>query len=703
MKYSVFGPKVTADRINDASRAVVTHKVDNIGDLIGELWRRRGRLALGAVVGALLGLGLWFLTPVQYLADATLLVAPAATSSALDQGSDLPITPEIIRTEVGLFKARTNLLNGVEKLGLDSIPLYTGASKPGLFGALSSPPETPRGAAAEAVAKRLTVAASGQDLLIRLQYRDEDPRRAEQVLSMLIEGYFASRIDQAGVIANDTLQVLDRQADQLREQAEAATAAAEAFRQEKDLPNLRQGSTEEQEIVALTGPLSEMRAERARLVAALDTSDPTAYGQLAEVRNSETIQQLREVEAELVAKEAGASVTGRRNSADIREVEAQIARVRSLIDDATGEIVSGLRARRTALDEGIDELEGLIRQRRTSVRESDSNRAEQQRLEQAAEAAQQIYLSYSIRAAEVSARGRAAVARVIETAPPRTLDQPDKIGAPLYVIGGGFLGTLAAAMTVAAAGLWNRKIMSRNDFLRAGSDCVTLPFVPALNGDVTAVAAYVRNAPTSEFAETVRGLVAQLLGFSNTPTAVVLVTSPSWGAARGTVAVAMAAVAANDGLQVLLVEGDLRRPDLGARLGQSEAGTEAVLQGDAPLRTAVSHHALGFYYLTVREAGLPSPGALSLKRLLAAVDSDVNGWDMVLIEASPVLAVSDGLQMAANVPQCLLVAEAGTTEFDELETAISRLSANRGPRIFGVLASLTSGRRAHSTPDYTGS
>lgn len=708
VKYTMLRHNINAPvLIEDPGPTGTNRATDNVGNLLGDLWHRRERLAIGAAVGAALGLALWGITPWEYAANATLLVSPAGGGEASDTSAETPVTAETMRTQAGLLQSTPNLLASVDRLGLADIDMYTEGSKPSMFGWLSSPPKTPRGAAVFEVAKRFGVGASGQDYLIHLSYTDKDPHRAEQILDSLVKGYFSARLDQSGAMADETLLVLDRQAERLRGKAQEAAAAASAFRQKYDLPNLRLGSTEEQEIAALAQPLADMRAERARLVAALDGGNDASYAQLEEIRNSPAIQQLQTIEVDLLAKEASVSVAGRRDNNDTRETEAQLARVQEMIVATTAEIVSGLRERRAALDKGIAELQRLIQDRRTNVRETDANRVELQRLEEAADAAQKIYLSYSLRATELSVGGHATFDRVIVAALPQASEQPEKRGASLYAVGGGFLGTIGAAMSIAAASVWNRKVRNRDDVLRAGRvvDCFTLPFIPTLTRKGASVTAYVSDAPASAFAETIRGLMARVMALSGGGRpATLLVTSPEWGHGRTTATLALASVAASDGLKVLLVEADMRRPQLGTRLGPSRAGTEAVLSGSVPLRDAISRHALGFDYLTVHRPLVPGPDLLGLSRLLEATNATPGHWDILVIDTPPLLAVSDGLQMAANVPLCLLVATAGKTDTEVLTKALDRLAPNRTLKVFGlVLAGSARGRRSNDSPDYSGS
>ena len=143
----------------------------------------------------------------------------------------------------------------------------------------------------------------------------------------------------------------------------------------------------------------------------------------------------------------------------------------------------------------------------------------------------------------------------------------------------------------------------------------------------------------------------------------VLITSAGEKDGKTTVAVRLALVAARAGLRVLLIDADLRRAQVGARLGiQAEAGLGAVLAGERPLDEVlvdllVDGPASG--QLTVLPAGPPpsNPAALigsnEMRRVLAEAESR---WDLVIVDTPAALAVSDPLPLMRVVSGVVLVA-----------------------------------------------
>jgi capsular exopolysaccharide synthesis family protein len=143
----------------------------------------------------------------------------------------------------------------------------------------------------------------------------------------------------------------------------------------------------------------------------------------------------------------------------------------------------------------------------------------------------------------------------------------------------------------------------------------------------------------------------------------VLVTSAGEKDGKTTVAVRLALVCATTGLKVILIDADLRRAQVGARLGiHEEAGLSAVLAGECPLDDSLVDCQIDdnpSVSLTVLPAGSPphNPGALigsdAMRRVLAEAESHS---DLVIIDTPAALAVSDPLPLMPVVSGVVLVA-----------------------------------------------
>lgn len=154
---------------------------------------------------------------------------------------------------------------------------------------------------------------------------------------------------------------------------------------------------------------------------------------------------------------------------------------------------------------------------------------------------------------------------------------------------------------------------------------------------------------------------------------VLLVAGCMPGDGASTVAVNVAVSLARLGGRVLLVDADLRRPRAAGYLGLSgRPGLTEVLSDAFPLGHATRQW--GGASLTVLPAGgmHPNPGDLlgsaGMRTLLEELR---DSYDVVVIDAPPVLSVADAALMGALADGCLLVTRYGRTRSEHLAEAMA--------------------------------
>ena len=169
-----------------------------------------------------------------------------------------------------------------------------------------------------------------------------------------------------------------------------------------------------------------------------------------------------------------------------------------------------------------------------------------------------------------------------------------------------------------------------------------------------------------------------------------MVTSPTRGDGKTTVATNLAIALAQDQQRVILVDGDLRHPQVAFRLGVADSvhyGLDAVLVDGRPLRDALVAVDIGGGELRVL-AGGHSPGAsviLGSRRMRSLLAKLSEIADIVIVDTPPLLAVSDAIPLIGQVSGTLLVARMNGTKTDEL-TKASQIIAQASGKVIGVVA-----------------
>lgn len=171
---------------------------------------------------------------------------------------------------------------------------------------------------------------------------------------------------------------------------------------------------------------------------------------------------------------------------------------------------------------------------------------------------------------------------------------------------------------------------------------------------------------------------------------VFVVTSSLPSEGKTTTAVNLALALAEGGEKVVLVEGDLRRPKISEYMRvESAVGLTTVLIGKIPLADAVQLSATDGLSILTSGSTPPNPAELLKSESMSAVVAALRGsHDIVLIDAPPLLPVTDGALLAAQADGALLVVRHGKTTTDQLTLAVDRLEAV-GATPVGVIFNMT--------------
>ena len=171
---------------------------------------------------------------------------------------------------------------------------------------------------------------------------------------------------------------------------------------------------------------------------------------------------------------------------------------------------------------------------------------------------------------------------------------------------------------------------------------------------------------------------------------VFVITSSLPGEGKTTTAVNLALALAEGGEKVVLVEGDLRRPKISEYMRvESAVGLTTVLIGKIPLADAIQASATDGLAILTSGSTPPNPAELLKSSSMATVIASLReSYDIVLIDAPPLLPVTDGALLAAQADGALLVVRHGKTTTDQVGLAVDRLEAV-GATPVGVIFNMT--------------
>lgn len=165
----------------------------------------------------------------------------------------------------------------------------------------------------------------------------------------------------------------------------------------------------------------------------------------------------------------------------------------------------------------------------------------------------------------------------------------------------------------------------------------------------------------------------------------VVITSSGPGEGKSTTISNLALAVANAGKKVLLVDCDLRKPSLHRKFGVSnQKGLSNILIDQVKFEDAVINYSHKFDLITSGTIP-PNPSEmLSSKKMKSFIKEMEEKYDVLFLDAPPILAVTDAAVLSTMVSGTILVICSGDTEIEASKKAVELLK-NVKANILGVV------------------
>lgn len=178
------------------------------------------------------------------------------------------------------------------------------------------------------------------------------------------------------------------------------------------------------------------------------------------------------------------------------------------------------------------------------------------------------------------------------------------------------------------------------------------------------------------------------------PPRVIAVSSALPDEGKTTTACNVALTLAQSGARVVLVEGDLRKPAVGRYLGISNAaGLTNVLAGQHHLADVIVGYQRDTLAVLPSGPTPPNPsemlGSQQMRYLLKALAAE---YDVVVIDAPPLLPVTDAAVLAAAADGVMLVVRHGRSRREEVQRALQALESVNA-KVLGTVLNFAPQRR----------
>ncbi|MCZ4551791.1 polysaccharide biosynthesis tyrosine autokinase [Gordonia rubripertincta] len=173
----------------------------------------------------------------------------------------------------------------------------------------------------------------------------------------------------------------------------------------------------------------------------------------------------------------------------------------------------------------------------------------------------------------------------------------------------------------------------------------------------------------------------------DSPSRIIIVTSALAAEGKTTTAMNLAAALAETGKRVVLVDADLRRPQVYHRTGgMGDVGFTNYLKGDGSLADLLQPSEVSGLQILASGPQPPNPAELlGSKKAGQGISNLSEMFDYVIIDSPPLLPVTDAAVLAQWADGVVLVARANQSRIPDVSAAIEQLEAVQATLVGVVL------------------
>ncbi|PWC84601.1 hypothetical protein TSH100_17280 [Azospirillum sp. TSH100] len=699
------------------------------------LWRRRYYILLLTVIaGSVAWLLVSRIQPV-YMATAEVMIDSRRTR-ILDIKEILSqLSPQLVTvtSEVEVLQSRTLATRVADALNLYDDPEFNTAlrpKQPSLFDfaslregvdqlremlSLEAPaPVEPTPAEAEALKRDdvierlrsgLGVSAIPQSMVIRISYRSNNPATATRIANAFAEHYITEQLEAKFQAVRYATGWLNERLDGLRRDLAKSEQAISTYRSTHNLLESSGVPATQQKLTELNSRLVETQTKRAEVtarIARLEATGRAGRGAGADdLLDSSFLSRLREQEATLAGQASDlASRYGTRHP-QIAKINAELGEIRSKISTEIGRLIQGQRSELAVLQDRERSMTREIREIETLSLSQNKAEIGLRELEREAQANRILYETFLSRFKETDQQEtiQQPDARIISFSErPRSPTSPKKF---MLIMAATLAGMMSAIVLVLLVEKFDNTIRTK-DQLEQLTGLPALGLVPQINVPGGNVAAYIVERPASSYAEAFRIAWFAIRHPPDRPepkTLVITSTVPDEG--KSLTSLSIGRTAAMLGLKVLLVDADMRRASISAKVGKTSDLTLAeVLTEGVDFRSAVMRDPL-----TDLDILAAKPGGWKPVDMLAMTDAVHRtmqamreAYDLVVFDCPPVLSVADVQILARHADATLFCLRWNTTPRESVLAGI-RMLKDAKAKFAGVLLTRVNVRK-HASYGY---
>jgi capsular exopolysaccharide synthesis family protein len=520
----------------------------------------------------------------------------------------------------------------------------------------------------------------GETRVISVSYRSTDPDLAARIANGVAQTYVDQNLDSRRQGSIAAFESLTQRLAELRSDVSASQGAMQRYREQKDAVSLGdQQNIVGQKLAQLNTAVTTARMER------LDKQ--TLNEQLKKIQQSGTpldtfppilangfVQGLK---AELAGMQRErAQLAERLGDAhpDMIKVNTSIAAAERRLNEEMAKIVEGVENDYRQAQSREKGLSDALEAQKREVLELSQKSIGFNALQRDAASTQQMFdtVLQRVKETELSGGLQTNNAKILDRAEiPRVPILPRKqLNLIFAMVGGAFI-----AIGLAFTREQLNPLLSRRDDVAAALGLPVLgtaPKIPRLKN------LSVFDTLPPAFQEAVRAIRTRILLSPIAGAARALaVTSANAGEGKTLIASNLAGSMAAAGRRVLLVDADLRRPQLHRifNIPISPGLSDVLMGGLDPSQAWIESSFPGLCLLPAGANVASTNAALDSQRLTQLIEKFSDEFDAIVLDCPPVMPVADAAIVANAAGSVLFVVGSGTTSRRDAQVALDRLAA----------------------------
>jgi capsular exopolysaccharide synthesis family protein len=700
------------DLDEQASGGVASEELARTLRALWSTFYRNRLLIAGIVAGAMLaGLAVTMLMTPKYKATASIQIDQQATNvlgnssqDALQQADASQDADRFLQTQVDVLQSRAMALSVVQDLNLganDDFVQQMGSKptdKP--IGALSLA-DTKQQQILKILSDKLDVELPRNSRVVTISFISPNPRLAARVANAFAADFMMFNMKRKFGSSTYARNFLETQLNDTRTKLEASERALLGYARGANLLDVSGGiasgtdsssgsstprSLTTSNLVELNDAYAQAQAARMQAQQHWQQAQSGSPMQLQEVLTNPAIMQLTQLKAQAQAAYQQDLQRHKPDYPQMQQAAAHIAELDRQISSLANAIRGSIQEQyQTALKQE-QALSGQVNSLKNSTQNEQGRSVEYNILKRTVDTNRTMYDSLLQRYSEVSAQAGVAANNISQV---DIADTPTKPVSPKPLINlalAGLLGLMAAAGFVLLRDKFDDSIRTPEDVpMKLG--LTFLNTTPLIDENTTPLEAL--DDPRSALSEAYAALRASIeLGYKGGAPHTLAVTSTRQSEGKSTTAYAIARAFARIGKTVVLIDSDLRKPSL-HRLAnaQNNKGFSNLLAGLSTVEETLQ--ATDIQSLSLIAAGPlpPNPAELlSGPRLTALITTLAQRFDMVIVDAPPVLGLADTVLIGTATETTLFVVEANGSHHGHAKAAVRRLTASGVPMIGALLS-----------------